>query len=248
MKNGSKCLFIILMLLININVSAKECSKDTLRELKKEASYIKASYEEAQEQIVNTKPNSEEGTLSTNPIIKLFFNIKFYNITSNISLQITNENTKKVTFVNYSDATNGTFVMEHRDILNVTTYSYKVLAASNNDCFNTLLKQGKITLPARNDYATFPECEGYEDLYFCKEYVTFDTSKVDVGKLLNEYKQKEREKQEDEIEETEEKLTAIIKKFLTKNKITIILIVAILIIGIVLFVIYKVKQRKKMIV
>lgn len=117
------------------------------------------------------------------------FKISVYNITSELSVNVTNDIDDDYFLIIVPEMTNnGTYTFEVNDSTNIITYNF-VVRATTSPCTSDLKKMSLIK-PKRNKYHDYNECkladtEGYT---YCAEWITKDItlSEAEVLKKIEE--------------------------------------------------------------
>ena len=181
---------LVLPFLIALNVYADECSYKEQANLNKEAALIEANYEVIKEQEPYTfvDPDTLEEMELTRD--KISFKIKFYNITENLSLDITgrvNGKTNDNKIVTYTETDSGVYTFTTENTDDIVEYGIKVNAL-NGGCAGKTIRTFSLTKPKVNPYSQYEMCNGHESIEYCQEFTTkeYDISLDDLSKKIEE--------------------------------------------------------------
>ncbi len=251
MKRVFELVIIILsIILLNINVEAKECTSKDLAALQKEANNIKVNHELVKETkkthlydyFDNELPETVEHTETS-------IRINIYNLTNNLFIvQSTKDYNNydneivlygsprsKLEFVkekniNYKDTNNGNYTISLNKINHYIDYKFEIY--SNLDiCDATLLKTIEYRKPKYNKYFEESICKEYPDVSYCAEFISKD---IDLGnKSLEELVKSEAKNKGYAIPEEKEKGKEESVNFIGKNLKYIIAAGTVIIVGII---------------
>lgn len=206
------CFFLSFMITINA-----DCTYSDISRLKGYASNINISYDYRIEN--NT----------------VYFKTTINNLTP--ELYMVDNATNKKYF--YSDSNNGELIIDN--YTNVTKDKY-VIYASTSNCEDKRLLTKYYSFPQYNIYYESQECQGIQNFYLCKKWVSEGTSFNKFYEIVEEYKNSK-----NVIEEEDEQQKIIIEKslldkileFYAKNYYYILIPITIICLIIILY------QRKK---
>ena len=220
----------ICLFAFTLSVSA-ECSNEEILKYREEAKQIKTNY------TVESKKSNEYDDETQGYIERDYFVLKFINVSNNIYLKVTDDydNTSK-TLTNPSNNTLSADYMVQDD--GKHNIHYEIYTNYNTNCPNENLGDNYVLLPQHNRYFQMDICSG-SDLPECQEYVT---SEVTYEKFVQANK-KEAEKQ---VKEDKEKAKEAAKKNkLIKTRYIIIGGAALVVVGIMSFVIIRRVHEKR---
>lgn len=233
MKELKLILVLICFMIFIPIVKAIECPNSDKIELRKLASNVKVSYDEAtgiREPGTYGPPDgyTEEDYVSYYD----YFEVKFLNVTENIFIKVTNNINEEEKIINYNDTENGEYILNWKDTSKVVSLKYIIYASNKTNCYNYEIKSGVLTLPAYNPYYTHNKCLGLEDYSLCHKYVnfniTYDSFIEKINKHLEEAKKQEEEKDEKENDNFFRKVNLFYKK---NKEIVLIFSVGVIIVG-----------------
>lgn len=200
-------------------VLAAECSNAEKVSLGKEAVGVKVGDEEA-EGIVDpsTYIPADRTEEDSDKYVKYYyyFNLIFNNITENLVLRIENDYNDEVIYVKYDDTDNGQYILEWKNIYQVTTFKYTILASDKTNCEDEILKEGIYTLPKYNIYYNHQKCDTIPNYYLCKKYITTEVDSETFFEKVNSHlkslEKKEEEKEQIKTENIFDKISKLIKE------------------------------------
>lgn len=251
-KNAKYIKYIILSLLsfcFVVNVSAEECSYEKQVELNNIASTVKATYEEVEidtgETTYYVNPETDEVDINKEvSVTQKGFDIKILNITDDLYITITNQNTGDSKDYYYSNSNSGTISLGVINAQEITTYSIKISAYRN--CSGQELRTINLVIPKYNEYSELAFCNENPDFQYCQKYVTsedYDITFEQFYKAMEKYKEENPLKEEIVKKEDKDKF----KEFFEKNKKVLIIAIAILIVGGTTTVIIVIRRRSRLI-
>lgn len=209
-------LFLFVFLIFSIKVNA-QCTSEELNSLMKEVGQVTINY------TYNEKTNK--------------FKIDVEGLSSNIYVNVINEGIIRWDVKEESSISN---------LLPGKTYILEFISGVSSSCFSKNLTSKSITLPFYNQYYSDELCKGHETYELCKKFVYYKVTSYDEFKIrLNNYI-KGLKKEEIIIEEPIEKQPEIvleILKFLEKYYLYITL--PIIIVGLTVIILIKIKKRKE---
>lgn len=228
---------LVLPFLVALNVSADECSYKEQANLNKEAALVEANYEVIKEDEPYTfvDPDTLEEMQLTRD--KITFKIKFYNVTENLSLDITekvNGKNNDNRIVTYADTDSGVYTFTSENTDNIIEYAIKVNALSKA-CAGRTIRTFSLTKPKLNPYSQYEMCNGHEDLEYCQEFTTkeYDISLADLADKINN---------NGTIKDNEDNTENSFLKFLKNNYLYIIGGVVLIGVGAGAYIIYRKKR------
>ena len=239
-----KKIMLVLMLAVLFSWTSVDalsvCSYEKQKELSKTASNVKVTFEEA-EGIVDPEnyhvPEGEDP--ETFVVYYDYFKIKILNLTETIYIKLENSVNDEVKYIRYEDTNEGSFVLDWKNLKEVTTFNYTIYSSTKTKCPNEEIKKGVLTTPMLNGNYTNVICQEIPDFNLCKKYITADISEEKFRQLAEEYLKKQNEKEEKVEKEKEEK----------KNKSTMLIVTTSIVIvgGGIAFVIARKKRGSRII-
>ena len=201
---------LIPLLFFYVNVYADECSYKEQANLNKESALVKANYELKEEKTTRTSESGKEYDE-----INYEFVISFYNITENLSLEVTDSLKKQKESIYFRDTDSGKYTITSKDQDNIITYDIIVYSNTDN-CGRRRLRSFSFTKPKYNMYSEYLICQGHEDLPYCQKFVTSEVN-MDINQIVNKITEIDNSKGDGEDEKDNKFL-----KFLKENYIYII--------------------------
>ena len=181
---------LVLPFLIALNVNAAECTYKEQANLNKEAALVEANYEVTREDKPITFEDPDGlGTIDTTMTIAKF-KIKIYNLSEDLSLDITESIKDKKTgskTVTYSNTENGVYTFTSDNLGDVITYTIKINAATEG-CGGKTIRTMTFKKPRVNPYSALEMCKDHTNVQYCEEYTTkdFEFTEAKLQELLNE--------------------------------------------------------------
>lgn len=239
-KNIIPVLLASFLMLISMSVKAQStCSSAREMELSSLANNVNADYEEYDKLLDPEVASTED--VGTTPA----FYIKVYNLTSDLNLKVTLDGSKNSTYVNSSDAdADGIIYLDTSYANSVKNYTLTI-RSNDSSCKNEILRTITITIPMRNYFATYSDCDDMSDFYLCQEFTTTDYSDVsdkDFTTKLNDYKENKAAE-----EKKENSITYKTFDFIKTYRGYFILIIAIVVAILVFIKVKKAKEKRRLI-
>lgn len=175
-----------------------------------------------------------------------YFKIYISNITEEIYVVVTNNNTRQTKTYNYQDTQNGTVYFEEEVGSDIVNYTVDVHASGKTNCNSRKLRTFYITTPMYNVFSESSLCEGIEEFYLCHEYLSVKTSFEKFDELTKQYRDGKL-KADGSLKDGDKKNEGIIG-FIKEHKGTVIIAsLAIITIGGLVTVIIVKKQRSRIV-
>lgn len=228
-----------------------ECDAAESNKLSSLANNVRSS-QDVIEKAVDPDPdwNPPDG-LSEEELENYVYEIKFFrifisNITEELYVTVTNNDTKEKKTFNYSDTNNGTISFDEMVSSQIVNYTVDVYASSSTGCVSKKLRTFYVTTPKYNSLSEYSNCEGIEEFYLCHEYLTVETSVDNFESLTTQYREGKL-KADGSVKEPEKKDEGILG-FIKNHKGTVIgASIAIIAIGGLVIVIIVKKQRSRIV-
>ena len=112
--------------------------------------------------------------------------VSFFNITSELYLEVNNSYNRLTEPYYYADAVDGVITFQNYSDEVVVDYKVKVYGTSA-DCDTKLIRSINLSVPMKNHYKSLSVCSGAEDYYLCGEYWTVDY-KLSEEEFINNVK------------------------------------------------------------
>ncbi len=228
------------------SVNAGSCSYAEQARLNKEVANIKINYEE----MTDYYDEETSGCSKEDQELELcelseynYFKIYVLNMTEDFYITVENDQESGKKTYTYSDVKDGMITFDWKGIMNVTTFTIKVYASAKTNCVHESLRTIYKTLPRKNPYYYYGQCNQLPDYYLCEKYVTFD--EVPFYDFLDTVEKVIEEKEAQQKAEQEKNWYTVIWDFIVENKVIILIIVGVAAVGAVTTMIIVNKKRKK---
>lgn len=187
MKHVYQLILLITLSLVGIiGVSAEEadgtCDYAKQNELNKIASNIKVSYE------VSPEPD-------------LYFTVNIFNLTEDVYIIVSDDNTRVRTEYNYTEENKGNISIRSDEIYKKVEFTIEVFPRYVS-CANNNLRNITISTPRFNPYYSSYLCDDIKEYSLCQKWSDFEISFETFKKRIDEYKtslNKEDGKKQDEV-------------------------------------------------
>ena len=236
----------LLLFCFATSVKAEGCPYEKQVELNKEASTVKAVYEEIEIDtgitgFIEDEPDKEV------KLTEKGFKIKLLNVTDNISVSIVDESDEEAIPEDYysKDADeNGVITVGEIKADQIHTYKITVDAKGGDtgECAGKNLRTFTLMTPMYNPYSELSVCDEYPDFQYCQEY---STSIQAIGTL--EFYDKLEKYQKISKSQTELKEKAKKEKEKKNKKILYIAGGCILVVGVATAAIIVIRRRSRLI-
>ena len=252
-----KFMAVFLMLVVMLSWTsvnaASLCSYERQVELKKIASAVKMTYEEAQEEadpnsyISKSEANPEDADEYEEILYNDYFKLKVLNVTEDIYVKIENSINDDVKYIRYVDTNEGTFTIDWKNLSEVATITYTVYSSDKTECANEELRSGLMTLPRYNDNYRNNMCKQVPDYYLCQKYISVNITTVQFYDNVSAYLEKE--KGNDENSDLDNARNSFsISEFIKGNKKILIIGLSVLIVGGGVAVVIVTKKRRSRVI
>ncbi len=252
MKNFKVLALILFMLFVSKPVVNAACSVEENSKLYKEASNVKVSYEVLQRDASNDPGFNFPDGMTDEQIenftwMEDYFRIYISNLTTNLYVEVKNNVTDEVKTYSYSDSNNGIVSFDQMDKEQIYNYTVTVYSSINTNCEGTKLYTAYTSTPMFNYVSDEPACEGVEEFYACKKWLSVPITNMEtLYDRIEKYKEGLIDKDGEEKEEPSKEEEKGFKKFVKENKAIIIATtVCIVAVGGLVTVIIVKKQRSK---
>lgn len=176
-----------------------------------------------------------------------FFKIYVTNITEELYVVVTNENTGEKKTFHYSDTDNGTASFEEEVGTEIVNYTIEVYSSDVTNCRDQRLYTLYLTTPMYNTASESSLCTGIEDFYMCHEYLSVAVDFTNFIERTEEYRASHNEEApEEEVpeEETDGGFLAFVQDHIVWVVVIVVAVVAAG--GLITFVVIK-KQRSRIV-
>lgn len=253
MKKMKGLIFSIFVFLIGIPMASATCTAEESNKLNSLAVNVKANYEitNVQKTEFSSEFNPPDGMdideLENYIWYEKVIKIHVMNLTEELYIKITNNESKEVQTFHYEDAVDGIISLEQKNFEKIINYTITIYSSDKTNCPDSKLYTTYLTTPMYNTYSEYAICEGIEDFYLCHEYLSTSVSFDNFFELANKYKEGKIDSNGEEIKEEKEDKKSFIE-FIKNNKgIVITISIVIVITGGIITVIIVKKQRSKII-
>lgn len=239
MKRKLLILFFTLMFVSLASVKA-DCSDSRTLELSSLANNVNVGFEK-ELRVVDTYTAYETGE-KVEDVFPAFY-ITVYNLTKDLNVAITREETQKTGYLYYKDIDeDGVLYIDAGVADMVKNFSVKIRSNDSN-CKNKVLKTVTVTTPMYNLNSQYDVCQEYKDFNMCKEYTTVDYSDVSQDAFNDELNKYIEEKAKEE--KRANSIFNKIAKFISKYRW---IFITVIIIAIAFAVVYFINRKKSRLV
>ena len=240
MKKKLLILFFALMFVSLSSVKAGTCSDARTLELSSLANNVNVGMEkELRVADEYTAYETGEKYQDTYPA----FYITVYNLTKDLNVSITREETKKTGYLTYKDIDeDGVLYVDAGFADAVKTFTVKIRSNDSN-CKNEVLKTVTVTTPMYNLNSQFDVCQDNMDFNMCKEFTTVDYSDITQDQFHEELEKYKQEKAEEE--KRANSIFNKIAKFISKYRW---IFITVIIVAIAFAVVYFINRKKSRLV
>lgn len=194
MKKTRVLIFALMMFMIGGKNVYAVCDATETNTLNSLAANVGRSYE-----VVEREVSSEEAN-ATPPdgltieeyenyvFVRKFFRIHITNITEELYVVVTNENTGEERTFNYSDTDNGNVYFDERVGTEIVNYTIDIYSSDITNCRDQRLYTQYLTTPMYNLNSESSLCDGIEDFYLCHEYLSVNVDFSDFINKTEEYR------------------------------------------------------------
>lgn len=180
MKKFLKFFIITFLFIFTKSVNAASvCSYEEQIELNQKAGNVKVSYDVVEEVVHYTEDTTRK-----------LFEISILNITDDLYVVVKNDADKTVITFTSKDVKDGIAKFRWAYVEDVTNFTFDIYTSNKTKCPNEKYKTLTLSTPRYNKYFNWEVCQGNEDFYLCKEFVT--AAKIpqkDVFDQIGKYKQ-----------------------------------------------------------
>lgn len=237
--------------LLGMPLAYAECDATETNKLSSLANNVKVSQEIIQKEFElgvgdNPPDGLTEEEIKDYKMKVDYFKIYISNITEEIYVVVTNNNTKQTKTFNYKDTQNGTAFFEEEVGSEIVNYTIEVHASGKTNCNSKKLRTFYLTTPMYNIFSESSLCEGIKEFYLCHEYLSVKTTFDKFEELTNQYRDGKL-KADGSIKDDDKKDNGIIG-FIKEHKGTVIVAtLAVITIGGLVTVIIVKKQRSRIV-
>lgn len=249
MKKYKMIIFACIIAIFGMPVVNAACEAAESNRLRSLSNNVKASHEViVKEMELGENDNTPDGLtdeeIENFRLKKSYFKIDIRNVTEELEIVVTNNNTKTKTNYSYKDAVNGTISFENEVTDKIVKYTIDVYSTSASPCGKIKLNTIHVTTPAHNNRSNSSKCMGIEEYYLCHEYLYVNTDFSDFSDLTYEYKKNKEKEQEKADKDKNEGIFGFIKE----NKLVVIITtISVIAVGGIVTVIIVKKQRSRIV-
>lgn len=153
---------------------------------------------------------------------RTYFRIYINNITEDMYLTITDNETKETKTYNYEDTVDGTISFDNPVKTNIVEYSVVIYASDKTNCVDEKIRSFNFSTPMYNKYSEYALCEGLEEYYLCQKYLSSDVKIDDFWGSVEQYRMR-KEASEKPIQEENDKTGKGLIDFLNEHKVLVII-------------------------
>ncbi len=175
--------------------NASVCSNEEQVKLKKIASSVGVTYEEAQEKLDPSMYVTNDD-VGYDPVYLDYFKVIFSNVPKESYIEITNDYDDEIKFIRYQDTEDGVYSFDWKNTDKITKFTYEVFSSAETSCPDEKFYTGYLVLPKYNEVSASVRCKGLEDLPACQKYITSDMDPEEQERQIEE-RQKELAKEEE---------------------------------------------------
>lgn len=233
MKSTFKFLLLTGTFILGMSSVKADCDYAEKAELNREVANIKIK-KEVREVVIPPEELEFCGLVDENGVCieeakETYFDVNILNLSEKFYAVVTNDkNSSKKRYYATDADENGIVSFSWNDLYDVTKLTIEIYSSDKTNCPNTRLSVRYETIPRINYYATRSVCDGMEDYYLCNKFVTY-TKDDDVYTFIDKVNA-EKEKRQIEEKEKQKSFWEKLGDFLNKNKVLIIVCVAVIVV------------------
>ena len=231
-----KKLFVLLVLLFITSVKAEECSYKEKAELSSLAGQVTATYEIKTSEIESgVLPIEDQPSTITIQIEDIVVNIT--NIDPKLYVVVYNNKDSEEKTITYNDTENGLYTFVQEDNMEIYNYTIEVYSVGSDSCGIEKYRTLYLKTPKKNPYAELGYCNGLEKVDLCADYILFEEPDMDsFVNQMHDYTNKNAANNDSETVDNNE-------SFFNNNKTYIYIASGVVLVGIAIIVIYKVRGK-----
>ncbi len=239
MKKKLLFLFFTLMFVSLTNVKA-DCSDARTLELSSLANNVNVGMEK-ELRAVDEYTAYETGE-KVKDVFPAFY-VTVYNLTKDLNVAITREETQKTGYLTYKDIDeDGVLYIDAGVADMVKNFTVKIRSNDSN-CKNKVLKTVTVTTPMYNLNSQYDVCKDNMDFNMCKEFTTVDYSDITQDQFHEELEKYKEEKAKEE--KRENSIFNKIAKFISKYRW---IFITVIIVAVAFAVVYFINRKKSRLV
>lgn len=246
-----RCILLTLFcFFLGVSIVDATCEASESNKLNSLAVNVKANYEVVQKEVpIDENFNYPDGLtdeeMNNYVPYRNYFNIYITNITEDLYVKVTNQNTNETKTYSYDDTTNGVVSFEEPVFVEITNYTITVYSSAKTNCPDSKLYTLYLTTPMYNSFSESNICEGIEDFYLCHEYLSVETSFENFYELTTKYREGKIDGNGDEINDSDGQNA--FTRLITEHKGIVIAVAIVIVVGGIVTVIIVRKQRRKIV-
>ena len=194
-----------------ITANASTCSTHEIAELKRTASGISTTYQEA-ERLVDPSTYFTNNEVGNEPVYENYFKVIFSNLDSKLYIKVYNDYNDEVKFIRYQDTEDGIYTLDWNNIDKITKFTYEVYSSTETSCPDEKYFTGYVVLPKFNELSDSTMCEGITDFDPCSKYIMVDMDPDEQERKITEYLESKIEKEEKRNKKWYQKIGDLVKE------------------------------------
>lgn len=194
MKKTRVLIFALMMFMIGGKYVYAVCDATETNTLNSLAANVGRSYEIITKELTKEETSFEPpGGITVEEYNNFLFEVDYFriyitNITEELYVVVTNENTGEERTFNYSDTDNGTAMFEEMVGTEIVNYTIEIYSSDITNCRDQRLYTQYLTTPMYNTASESSFCTGIEDFYMCHEYLSVDVDFTNFMERTEEYR------------------------------------------------------------
>ena len=194
MKKIRVLIFTLMLFLIGGKYVYAACDATEMNTLNSLAANVGKSYEIVTKELTQEETTFEPpGGITVEEYDNFVFEVDYFriyitNITEELYVVVTNENTGEKRTFNYSDTDNGTATFEEMVGTEIVNYTIEIYSSDVTNCRDQRLYTQYLTTPMYNTASESSFCTGIEDFYLCHEYLSVDVDFTNFMEKTDEYR------------------------------------------------------------
>lgn len=252
MKKTRVLIFALMMFMIGGKYVYAVCDATETNTLNSLAANVGRSYEIITKELTKEETSFEPpGGITVEEYNNFLFEVDYFriyitNITEELYVVVTNENTGEERTFNYSDTDNGTAMFEEMVKTEIVNYTIEIYSSDITNCRDQRLYTQYLTTPMYNTASESSFCTGIEDFYMCHEYLSVDVDFTNFMERTEEYRASHTNGEVEEVpeEETENGFFAFVQDHIVWVVVIVVAVVAAG--GLITYVVIK-KQRSRIV-
>ena len=194
MKKIRVLIFTLMLFMIGGKYVYAACDATEMNTLNSLAANVGKSYEIITKELTKEETSFEPpGGITVEEYENFVFEVDYFkiyitNITEELYVVVTNENTGEKKTFNYDDTDNGTAMFEEMVGTEIVNYTIEIYSSDSTNCRDQRLYIQYLTTPMYNTASESSFCTGIEDFYLCHEYLSVDVDFTNFMEKTEEYR------------------------------------------------------------